>query len=69
MGDDMTESDLLEVKEHLIDLQSMQVNALVAAGLHRDKKAKAYLKRLTRLRKTVQAEIACMQVTMPENDT
>jgi len=69
MGDDMNEADLLEVKEHLIDLQSMQLNSFISAGMSRDKKAKAYLKRLTRLRKTVQAEIACMQVTMPENNT
>jgi len=53
----MNEADLIDIKKFLLDLEFMQVNALVAVGLADNKKAQAYLKRLTQLRLTIAAEL------------
>jgi len=43
------------MKVFLLDLQFIQTNALVAAGLQNDKKAQAYMKRIADLRTTIDA--------------
>lgn len=51
----MSDDDLIQMKVFLLDLQFIQTNALVAAGLQNDKKAQAYMKRIADLRTTIDA--------------
>ena len=51
----MSDDDLIQMKVFLLDLQFIQTNALVAAGLQNDKKAQAYMKRIADLRETIDA--------------
>ena len=51
----MSDDDLIQIKVFLLDLQFIQTNALVAAGLQNEKKAQAYLKRIADLRITIDA--------------
>ena len=49
----MSDDDLIQMRVFLLDLQFIQTNALVAAGLQNDKKAQSYMKRIADLRETI----------------